>query len=83
MFVEDRLHPGMEVTVAEGAFLGSQGIVVRVLPAKQRVQILLEFLGRTTLTEVDRKSLTVDNRTLADLMPHLATVQRMPVAMAV
>jgi transcriptional antiterminator RfaH len=82
MFVEDRLFPGAEVTVAEGAFLGSQGIVVRVLPAKQRVQILLDFLGRTTLTEVDRKSLTVDNRTLADLMPSLATGQRRSMAMS-
>lgn len=83
MLVEDRLSPGAEVTVAEGAFLGSHGIVVRVLPAKQRVQILLDFLGRTTLTEVDRKSLSVDNQTLADLMPNLATVQRTSVTMSV
>src|SRR5437879_4850833 len=54
MAVEDRILPGSEVTVAEGAFLGARGVVVRTLPARQRVQILLEFLGRTTLTEVDR-----------------------------
>jgi len=57
MDVEDRLSPGVEVTVGEGAFLGFNGIVLRVLPAKQRVQILLDFFGRTTLAEVDRKSL--------------------------
>jgi len=38
--VEDHLYPGAEVTVAEGAFLGFAGIVVRLLPARQRVQIL-------------------------------------------
>jgi transcriptional antiterminator RfaH len=75
MAVEDRLEPGTEVSVVDGALLGSKGIVVRVLPARQRVQILLDFLGRTTLTEVDRKSLLVENRTVADLMPLLAAKQ--------
>ena len=74
--VEDRLFAGAEVTVAEGVFLGARGLVVRVLPARQRVQILLDFLGRTTLAEVDRKSLHLENQTMADLMPALATVVR-------
>jgi transcriptional antiterminator RfaH len=83
MEIEERLQAGTEVTVAEGVFLGSQGIVVRVLPARQRVQVLLEFLGRTTLTEVDRNSLTIENRCLADLMPALATrVPRMTIPVA-
>jgi transcriptional antiterminator RfaH len=72
MDVEDRLSPGVEVTVGEGAFLGFNGIVLRVMPAKQRVQILLDFLGRTTLAEVDRKSLILENRSMADMMPSLA-----------
>jgi transcriptional antiterminator RfaH len=72
MSVEDRLYPGAEVTVAEGSFQGFRGIVLRVLPAKQRVQILLDFLGRTTLTEVDRKSVTLENSCVADLLPSLA-----------
>ncbi len=74
--VEEHLYPGAEVTVAEGAFMGSQGVVVKVLPARRRVQILLEFLGRTTVAEVDRKSLTVENSCLADLIPKLATENR-------
>lgn len=72
MAVRDPLRVGSEVTVAEGSFLGSQGIVVRVLPARQRVQILLDFLGRTTVAEVDRKALIVEDRSMADLMPSLA-----------
>ena len=70
--VEDPLRVGAEVTVAEGSLLGSQGIVVRVLRAKQRVQILLDFLGQTTLAEVDRRSLILEDRSMADLMPSLA-----------
>src|SRR6185312_7984984 len=46
MDVEDGVNPGTEVTVAEGAFQGFNGIVLRVLPARRRVQILLDFLGR-------------------------------------
>lgn len=76
MAVEDPIYPGAEVTVAEGAFMGSSGVVFRVMPAKQRVQILLDFLGRTTVTEVDRNSLLVENSSLADMMPLLATVPR-------
>lgn len=77
MAVEERLIPGMEVTVAEGAFLGFHGIVLKVMTAKQRVQILLDILGRSTLTEVDRKTLTVENQCVADLMPSLATASRL------
>ena len=69
---EECLTAGTEVTVADGAFMGSHGVVVRVLPAKRRVQILLDFLGRTTLTEVDRNVLMVEDGCLADLMPSLA-----------
>jgi transcriptional antiterminator RfaH len=83
MAVEERLFVGTEVVVADGALLGSRGIVVRVLPAKRRVQILLEFLGRTTVTEVDRKSLAVEEQSMADLMPVLAMRPRTALAIAV
>jgi hypothetical protein len=64
------------VTVTEGAFLGAHGVVVRVLPSKQRVQILLDFLGRTTLAEVNRTSLCVQDSCLADLVPALVATPR-------
>ena len=72
--VEDRIDPGAEVSVADGAFRGFPAIVLRVLPAKQRVQILLDILGRQTLVEVDRRSIIVENRNMVDLMPALAAV---------
>ncbi len=71
MAVQEPLRIGAEVTVGEGAFLGSRGIVVRILPSKQRVQILLDFLGRTTVAEVNRNSLCVEDRSMADLVPAL------------
>ena len=82
MAVEDHLYPGTDVTVAEGAFLGFSGIVVRLLPARQRVQILLEFLGRTTIAEVDRKSLKTENYSVAALVPNLAMAAPMRIAAA-
>jgi transcriptional antiterminator RfaH len=73
MTVQDGVVAGAEVTIVEGAFLGFSGMVVRTLSAGQRVQILLDFLGRVTLTEVDRRSLKLENRRVADLLPLLAT----------
>ena len=81
--VADRLYPGAEVTVAEGAFLGARGIVVRLLPARERVQILLEFLGRSTVAEVERRSVFVENSCYADLLPSLATSRRVETMLAV
>jgi transcriptional antiterminator RfaH len=73
--VEDRLFPGAEVSIAEGAFRGFQAIVLRMMPARRRVQVLLDILGRQTLVEVDRQSVTLENRSMADLMPSLAMAQ--------
>jgi transcriptional antiterminator RfaH len=72
MPVEDPLPKGAEVLVADGPFMGFNATVVRVMPAKRRVQILLDFLGRTTLAEVDRKSLIYERRCLAESAPLLA-----------
>jgi transcriptional antiterminator RfaH len=73
MVVADGVVPGAEVQIVEGVFMGFSGMAVRTLSAGQRVQILLDFLGRITLAEVDRKSLRVENRRVADLVPLLAT----------
>jgi transcriptional antiterminator RfaH len=70
--VQDQLLPGAEVAVAEGAFRGFRAIVLRTLPAKRRVQILLDILGRQTLVEVDRCDIALEKSTVADLMPVLA-----------
>jgi len=72
MMVENRLSPGDEVTVADGAFAGMSAFVLRNMPARQRVQVLLDILGRPTPVEVDRVSVVLARNSLADLAPILA-----------
>ena len=73
MAVHDGLLAGAEVTIAAGAFLGYSARVVRALPAVRKVHILLDFLGRPTLAEVDRSSLKLLHHRVADRLPLLAS----------
>ena len=73
MTVEDRISPGDEITIGTGAFAGMRAFVLRLMPARKRVQVLLDILGGPTPVEVDRCSVVLDRNTLADLAPVLAT----------
>ncbi len=66
--------PGDGVTLAGGAFMGMQAVVLRSWPARRRVQVLLEILGRPTPMEVDRNLLTLHHCSLARWLPELAVV---------
>jgi transcriptional antiterminator RfaH len=46
-------RPGETVRLAGGLFHGLEAVVTQVLPARQRVTVLLEFLGRQTTLQVD------------------------------
>lgn len=70
--VENQLMPGDEVTVAVGAFAGMSAQVLKSLPAKKRVQILLDILGRPTTVEVGTEAVMLKKNTVADLAPFLA-----------
>lgn len=72
MAVEDRLSPADEVIIAHGAFAGIHAFVLRVMPARMRVQVLLDILGRPTPVEVDRSAVVRERNSLADLVPLLA-----------
>jgi transcriptional antiterminator RfaH len=78
--VEDRLAPGTEVVFADGAFMGLRTLVLRVLPARQRVQVLLEILGRPTTVEVPRTSVALEKNAVADRVPLLAASHRVMLA---
>ncbi len=69
--VPEELAPGTEVTVTERPFYGMQAVVLRAMPAKERVQVLLEMLGRSTQVEVSMQSVIVEqpNRWKAVLEP--------------
>lgn len=77
MTVDSDLAPADEVTIADGVFSGIRAFVLRVMPARHRVQVLLDMLGRPTPVEVDRNSVVLEKNSLADLAPVLAApVQR-------
>ena len=50
--IQPEVRLGQEVQVVEGAFAGLSAVVTRMMPARQRVAVLLEFLGRMSETEV-------------------------------
>jgi len=74
--IETNLMPGDEVMVADGAFAGMSAYVLKSLPAKKRVQILLEILGQHTTVEVERVAVILKNNSLVDLAPVLAAPTR-------
>ena len=76
MTVQDRISPGDEVNIGEGAFAGMHAYVLRLMPARKRVQVLIEILGGPTPVEVDRCSVVLVKNTLADLAPILAASYR-------
>jgi transcriptional antiterminator RfaH len=43
---------GQPVRIAEGPFQGLEALVTRLLPAQERVRVLLEFLGRSVEAEL-------------------------------
>lgn len=47
------LAQGDEVKIVNGAFSGLDAVVTQVLPAKERVKVLMDFLGRQMEAEVD------------------------------
>src|ERR1700741_2584738 len=51
-----KISQGDDVRIVEGAFAGLEAVVVQVLPAKERVKILMDFLGRKIEAEVEHAS---------------------------
>jgi transcriptional antiterminator RfaH len=72
MTVEDRIAPADEVIFVDGAFTGMRAFVLRIMPAKRRVQVLLEVLGGPTPVEVERSAVVLERNSLADFVPVLA-----------
>ena len=70
----DAPEEGEEVEVAAGAFKGLNGRVTRVLPAKQRVQILLDMMGRSIAAELSLEMLLFRRRDAAGLALQCAKV---------
>jgi hypothetical protein len=52
--VEEGPQAGDNVRISTGVLNGLQAVVTRVMPSKQRVAVLIDFLGRQTAVELDR-----------------------------
>ncbi len=51
--IRENPQPGETVRIAGGILHGLEGLVTRLIPARQRVALLLEFLGRQTAVELE------------------------------
>jgi transcriptional antiterminator RfaH len=69
--LSQEFRPGDEVEITGGAFLGLSAVVTRVIPGRQRVAVLLDFLGRQTMAELDRGQLARNREIRED--PELTT----------
>ena len=50
--IPDEVQPGETVRISGGTFHGLTAVVTRVMSGRQRVAVLLEFLGRQTPVEL-------------------------------
>jgi transcriptional antiterminator RfaH len=50
------LSQGDPVKIVEGAFSGLEAVVTQVVPARERVKILMDFLGRKVEAELEHDS---------------------------
>lgn len=59
--IPDEVTVGEEVKITGGAFHGLCAVVTQVIPSRQRVKVLLEFLGRSTEMEVAKSDVVREN----------------------
>lgn len=64
-----RLQPGDTVEIAGGAFRGLTAVVSRVMPSRERVAVLLDFLGRQTAIELSANDLIKDGNVREQVFP--------------
>jgi len=54
------LSQGDQVKIVTGIFAGLEAVVTQVLPAKERVKVLMDFLGRQIQAEVERSNVLLE-----------------------
>jgi transcriptional antiterminator RfaH len=63
------LMPGDVVEIADGAMRGLSAVVSRVIPSRERVAVLMDFLGRQTTIEVPVYSVIKEDNARATAFP--------------
>jgi transcriptional antiterminator RfaH len=51
--ISPEVSAGDPVKIIDGTFRGFEAVVTRVMPARERVAVLLDFLGRQTVVELN------------------------------
>lgn len=54
--IPENFAPDERVQISGGVMHGLSAVVTQVMPAKERVKVLLEFLGQQTVVEVDLRA---------------------------
>ena len=54
--VSNELQAGDMVQLSGGAFHGLKAVITQIMPGKQRVMVLMDFLGRQTAVELEAAS---------------------------
>lgn len=62
--IPDTIEVGSRVIISGGALDGMRGLVTRLVPSRQRVEVLLDFLGRQTAAEVPGESVVAEVRSV-------------------
>lgn len=62
MVLDQDVSIGEKVVIATGSFSGFEAVVLRSMPARRRVQVLLEMLGTCTAVELSLDALSVQRR---------------------
>ncbi|MEO6054795.1 MAG: transcription termination/antitermination NusG family protein [Chthoniobacterales bacterium] len=58
--IEDAIQTGQEINVISGPFKGVRALVTRVMPAKDRISVLLEVLGMEREVELQTDTVLPD-----------------------
>ena len=54
--IESEVREGDKVTIVKGAMTGIEGVVTHFLSGRERVNVLLEFLGREMNAEIEKSA---------------------------
>ena len=66
--ISAELVPGDVVQISAGAMHGLRAVVSRVLPGRERVAVLMEFLGRQTMIELSTDALIKEGNERAQIL---------------
>src|SRR5215218_8199706 len=59
---QEEVSPGEKLVITEGSFCGIEAIVLRTMPSRRRVQVLLDMLGTAATVELDLDSLAFQRK---------------------